>query len=379
MSANPIARSDDMVHRGLAGIIFDETRITDIRGQQGELRYRGHAIEELAADPNFEKVAYLLIYGNWPNDEQAGRFRGDLVSRRSLSAKTVDLLRHLKDAHPDDALRTTVSALDLGQHGDRPPLEIGLDLIAKIPSMIVFHHAIRSGLGMPAEPDPSLDHAADFLRRLFGRPPTTLEQEIINLDLVLHADHGANASTFAARVVASTGADMVAAITAAMAALVGPLHGGAVAAVSAMLTEIDDPSDVPAFVANRRRQGLSIYGFGHRVYRTRDPRSEPYRRALLALAERAGDTMAVGILDALIESMEPLRRVGIDVNVDLYATTLYRLLGLPPHLATGVFMAGRSVGWVAQILEQQANNILIRPRLRYVGPAMRRLYSEAPA
>lgn len=281
-----------------------------------------------------------------------------------------DLLCQLKHHNPEDALRTAVSALDLDQHDGRDPMDIGLDLIAKIPSLIVLHEAIRSG-SMFALPDPSLDHASDFLRRLLGRCPSALEREIINLDFVLHADHGANASTFAARVVASTCADMVAAVTAAIAAFAGPLHGGAIAAANRMLAEINDPADVPAIVADRRRRDLPIYGFGHRVYRTRDPRSEPYRMALDALAERSGDTETVTILDALVKAMAPYRRMGIDVNVDLFATAIYRQLGLPPHLTTGAFIAGRTVGWIAQILEQQANNILIRPRLRYVGNAAR--------
>jgi len=366
MSTNPDARPENAVHRGLAGIVFDETTITDIRGQEGDLRYRGYPIEHLAANPNFEKTAYLLLHGQWPNDDQVSSFSADLASRRPLSADTIDLLRHLADATPDAALRTILSAMDLGQYDGRDQMEIGLDLIAKIPSLITTHHAMRSGVE-PIKPDPALDHASDFLRRLIGRQPTALDQEIINLDFILHADHGANASTFAARVVASTGADMVGAMTAAMAAFVGPLHGGAVAAASAMLSEIRSPSDVPAFVAERRRRDLPIYGFGHRVYRTRDPRSEPYWQALQALAERANDKTSVAILVALVDAMAPYRRMGIDVNVDLYVTVLYRLLGLQPELATSAFVAGRSVGWVAQILEQQANNILIRPRLRYVG------------
>ena len=370
MSANPIAQPDAMVHRGLAGIIFDETSITDIQGQKGELRYRGYSIEELARRPSFEQTAYLLLYGDWPTEQQAKDFREDLAARRALPTKTIDLLGYLKHVHPDDAVRAAVSALDLGQHDGHDSLEIGLDLIAKIPSMIVVHHALHAG-HEASEPNPLLDHASDFLKRLLGKQLTAIEQEIINLDFVLHADHGANASTFTGRVVASTGADIVAAISAAMAAFSGSLHGGAVAAAQSMLSQVRTPSEVPDFVAERRHLSLPIYGFGHRVYRTQDPRSTRYWQALLTLSEQAGDSKSIAVLEALVEAMAPYRRMGIDVNVDLYVTALYRMLGLPPHLATGVFIAGRSVGWVAQILEQQANNILIRPRLRYVGPTAR--------
>ncbi|MGI9417952.1 MAG: citrate/2-methylcitrate synthase [Geminicoccaceae bacterium] len=375
MSANPTARPENAVHRGLAGIIFDETEITDIQGQKGELRYRGYAIEELTIEPSFERTAFLLLNGEWPTVEEGDAFRADLAARRSLPADMIALLGHLAKATPDDALRTALSALDLGQHEGRAQMEIGLDLIAKVPSLIVAHHDLRSGRE-PTPPDPALDHASDILRRLLGRDLTAIEQETINLDFVLHADHGANASTFTARVAASTGVDMVAAMTAALAAFTGPLHGGAVAATSAMLAEIGSPEDVPSFVADRRRRSLPVYGFGHRVYRTRDPRSRPYYQALLTLSERAGDTGSIAILDALVEAMAPYRRMGIDVNVDLYATALYRLLGLPADLATAIFSAGRSIGWTTQILEQQANNILIRPRLRYAGPSARTLSSE---
>lgn len=360
------------VHRGLTGIIFDETKITDIDGQRGELRYRGYDIEQLAANPSFERTAYLLLHDCWPNTDQSLAFQADLAARRLLPEGTTDLLHQLGNCHPDDALRTSLSSLDLGQRDGREPLEIGLDLIAKVPSLVATHHAIRKRQ-TPLPPDPSLDHASDFLKRLISRVPNTIEREAINLDFVLHADHGANASTFAGRVVTSTTADMVAAATGAVSAFAGPLHGGAIAAASAMLATIRSPEDVPAMVAERRRKKLPIFGFGHRVYRTRDPRSHPYRKAVLALADHVGDKQCIAILDALIEAMAPFRRMGIDINVDLYATAIYRLLGVPDIMATNTFVAARIAGWVAQILEQQENNILIRPRLRYTGNLARNL------
>lgn len=360
------------IHRGLAGIIFDETRITDIDGQRGELRYRGYDIEQLAVTPSFEKVAYLLLHDCWPSYDQSHAFQADLAARRSLPEETNDLLYQLGSCHPDDALRTSLSSLDLGQRDGREPLEIGLDLIAKVPSLVATHHAIRKRQ-TPLPPDPSLDQASDFLKRLIGRVPNTIEREAINLDFVLHADHGANASTFAGRVVTSTAADMVAAATGAVSAFAGPLHGGAISAASAMLATISSPEDVPDLVSERRRKKLPIFGFGHRVYRTCDPRSHPYRKAVLALADHVGDKRCMAILDALIEAMAPFRRMGIDINVDLYATAIYRLLGVPDIMATNTFVAARIAGWVAQILEQQENNILIRPRLRYAGNLARDL------
>lgn len=371
MSAQVQTQVGSDVYRGLVGIYFDKTTITDIQGHRGELRYRGYSIGDLIANPCYEDVAYLLIHGQWPCAEQSKAFRVDLAARRTLSDATVQLLQLLKDAPPEVALRTAVSGLGVqGARADES-LEDGLELVAKIPSMIVAHHALRSGRA-PGEPDAAFDLASDFLRRLLGRPPSALESRIINQDFVLHADHGANASTFAARVVASTEGDIYGAFTAAIAALSGPLHGGAVAAVMAMLDQIDSPEVVPAFVADRRARGLPIYGFGHRVYRGRDPRADPYRTAVQARS-RSGDRPVMAILDALVDAMAPFARHGIAPNVDLYAAPVYRLLGLSDDLVTVTFAAGRAAGWVAHLMEQQSSNTLIRPRLQYAGSAPRDL------
>ena len=372
MSADQDARPEGSSKHSLSGIVFGETGVTDIRGRQGELRYRGYAIEDLAIDPDFESTVYLLLHRQWPTTGQRFGFRADLAARRSLPRDAMQMLRRLGDKHPDDALRTVVSSLDLGQRDGREPLQIGLDLIAKIPSLVTVGNALRSGRD-PLDPDPALDHASDFLRRLLGRLPSEIEQRAVNLDFVLHADHGANPSAFAGRLAAGNGTDMVGAITGAIAAFTGPREGGAIAAADAILSELAAPADVPAFVARRERQGRAIQGFGRSVYRTRDPRRDLYRHTATALAALAGDDREIAVLDALIEAMAPLRRMGVGASIHLHTATLYRLLGLPAELATSTFIAGRSVGWVAQILEQQENGMPVRSKSRYIGPGPRGL------
>lgn len=362
----------DAVHRGLAGVTFDESRITDIQGQHGRLSHRGYSIEQLAAAADFERTVSLLIAGEWPNKKEAEAFRADLARRRTLPDEAIRLIGAMKGQPIDDVLRSAVSILDLGQRDGRDAREIGLDLIAKVPSIIAVHEDIRCGRA-PSEPDPKRPLGEDLLRRLLARDLTEDEKQVIDFDLVLHADHGANASTFTGRVVASAGADMVAAVTAAIAAFCGPLHGGAVSKAGAMQESIAAPEDAAALVADRRRRKLPVYGFGHRVYRTRDPRSVFYEQAASRLARSAEDKRRLAVAQAIAEAMAPMRRMGIDINVDFYTVLTYRMLGLPSDLGTALYAAGRTAGWIAQILEQQANNILIRPRLRYTGPHARSL------
>ena len=370
MSPDKSARPDD--GRGLGRAVL-ETELTDIQGQRGELRHRGYAIKDLAADPCFERTAYLLLYGEWPTTGQHLAFRADLAARRVLPERTVRMLACLGQHRHDDALRNTLSSLDLGQHDGRPALDIGLDLIAKIPSMIVCLHAIRRGQD-PIAPDPTLDHAPDFLRRLLGRRPSPLEEEMINLDFVLHADHGGDGASFAARVVASAGAGMPSAIMAAMSAAAGPLDGGAIRNAQEIVAKLD-PSTSPA--ANDKGD-LGAESTERSAYESVDPRCRLYRRALIAMARdagnrRHGNQQAMALVKALSEALAPSRRAGIDTNISLYAAALYRLLGLPHRLAVSTAMAARSVGWVAHVLEQQRDPAPIRPRLRYVGPLPRTL------
>ena len=238
------------VRRGLMDVYFDKTAITEIQGNEGVLRHRGYDIDQLAVEPSYEKVAYLLIHGDWPTDEQARVFHAELAACQDLPPGVIDILRSMKDAPPHVALRTAVSSLGghagerYGQHRDWAP-------IALLPSMVVVHEALRRGRPVP-EPRPDLDLPSDFLSRLLGRSLSPFERYIINLDFVLHADHGANASTFVARVVTSTESDVHAALTAAIAAFAGRRHGGAIEGVAEMLDELGTPEAARTFVKNYR-------------------------------------------------------------------------------------------------------------------------------
>ena len=361
------------IHEGLIGIRFAKSEISDIRGESGELYYRGYSIENLAVKPDYERVAFLLLFGDWPSEKQDSEFRDKLLSFRSLSDKILDLIDSLRDTPPHAALRTVVSAMEPPTRDNDDFRDSGIRLIATLPSIIANHHAVRTGRPRPIF-NPELGIASNFLCQLLDRPISDLERRAINLDFVLHAEHGSNASTFAARVVASTEASAVGAVTAALAALNGPLHGGAPAAVSTVLDGLDSPDSARKFVADRQRKREPVHGFGHRVYRCEDPRVRHYREIAAELTRAAGDdNQMLPILDAMVEAMAPYRRFGIAVNDDLYAAAVYRLLGLPTDLFTSTFAASRISGWVAHIIEQRSNNVLIRPRLSYSGPLPRSL------
>lgn len=372
MATEPAAPSPIEVSYGLGNVYFDKTEITDIDGSAGQLRYRGYSIDELAAAPDYERVAHLLLRGRWPSAAEAAAFHAELASRRALPGRLLPLLADLKDAPPASALRTAVSYLGAIAPADAPPERVALDLVAQLPGMVVAHHCLRRGRPVPM-PDPAEDLASDFLRGLLGRDPTDLERRIINLDFVLHADHGANASTFTARVVTSTGADMYAAVSAAVGALGGPRHGGAIESVARMLASIRSPEDAVELVRSHQAGGQPVPGFGHRVYRAADPRAVLYRAALLSLEPSKSSQRYSKIISWLIEAMESYRRLGIHINDDLYAAAVYLAIGLPINLSTAVFAAGRAAGWTSQILEQWQNNILIRPRLLYAGEPPRAL------
>ncbi len=372
MATEPAAPSPIEVSYGLGNVYFDKTEITDIDGSAGQLRYRGYSIDELAAAPDYERVAHLLLRGRWPSAAEAAAFHAELASRRALPGRLLPLLADLKDAPPASALRTAVSYLGAIPPADAPPERVALDLVAQLPAMVVAHHCLRRGRPVPV-PDPAEDLASDFLRGLLGRDPTDLERRIINLDFVLHADHGANASTFTARVVTSTGADMYAAVSAAVGALGGPRHGGAIESVARMLASIRSPEDAVELVRSHQAGGQPVPGFGHRVYRAADPRAVLYRAALLSLEPSKSSQRYSKIISWFIEAMESYRRLGIHINDDLYAAAVYLAIGLPINLSTAVFAAGRAAGWTSQILEQWQNNILIRPRLLYAGEPPRAL------
>lgn len=349
-------------------VFFEETTITDVDGINGALGYRGHSIADLAREP-FERVVYLLLEGKWPSETDYSAFCKALFDHRSLSDDQIALTAALAHLPVDVALQTSLSALS----GDQSYPD--WSLVALLPSIVVAHDSMRNRREIPL-PSQESSLPADFLRRLLGRPVTKLEADVINMDFVLHADHGANASTFTARIATSAQADLCRSLTAAMATFAGPRHGGEVEGVAAMLDDLENPDDVKSFVTSQRRAGKPVMGFGHSAYRVEDPRSTLFRQAAAALSEARGDRSLLDKAGAAIVAMKSFDRSGdqsiIAPNVDLYTAVVYRLLGLHRDQFSTVFALGRTAGWLAQIREQsKGSNALIRPRLKYAGPSNR--------
>ena len=375
MTASGTEETGPRVHRGLKDVHFDRSGVSSIDGRAGELRYRGYSIHDLAEKASFEEVCALLLHGELPDRAALAALDAELKAARSVPAEVRALLASLKHAHPMEALRTAVSALgacapgagDLTTPG---LLREGLRLTAQVPILIAMHHRLRSGLE-PVEPSPDLPHGANFLYMLHGKAPSAEAARIMEVDLVLHAEHGANASSFAARVVAGTGANLYASLTAAVAALSGPAHGGAAEDVMKMVREIGDPADAAAWVKAKRADREPIMGFGHRVYRAEDPRARHLRDRAERLSREMGQPQWYAVLQAVVEAMKPYARLGVNVNVDFYAGVIYHLLGIPQDCFVPIFAMGRVPGWVTQVREQVENNILIRPLTVYDGPPPR--------
>jgi citrate synthase len=367
--------NDIHVHRGLKGIYFERSGASFIDGKMGELRYRGYSIHDLARHSTFEETAHLLIHGELPRRAELEAFQKKLAAARRLPPLILKLIDDIKTDHPMAVLRTAVSALS---RGDPDAADNSMDgvrrkgvrLTAQVPMIIAALEAMRQGR-TPAQPDPELSHAANFLFMLQGKRPTPHAARLLDKDLILHAEHGSNASSFAARVVISTDADLHAAITAAVAALSGPSHGGAAEDVMRMAKEIGTPENAAAYVQAKRQRGEPVTGFGHRVYRTEDPRARHMRDGVEELSREMGEPKWFDILQAVVETMRPYARFGVNVNVDFYSGVIYYLNRVPVDLFVPIFAMGRMPGWIAQCLEQLASNILIRPLTLYDGPAPR--------
>ncbi len=362
-----------MVARGLEGVVAGTTRLSSII--DGTLAYVGIEIDELAAHATYEEVVYLLYHGELPTRQQLAELQDQLAAQRALPEGIVQLLAAAPRAVPMDLLRTAVSALawfetDPNSVERDVALAKGLRLVAQVPTIVATIGRLRRGLPPVVPPADEQSTARAFLRTLHDREPSDLEVEAMNKILVLHADHEFNASTFAARVVAATLADMHAAVTAAIAALKGPLHGGANAAVMQMLEEIGTPDRVEDYIKAKLTRKERIMGFGHRVYKGEDPRAKWLWDLSRRLGEARGDTRWYELSVAIAGVMQ--REKGLFPNVDFYAASVYHYLGIEKELMTPVFAASRISGWTAHILEQQADNRLIRPRAEYVGPTNRR-------
>jgi len=363
------------VYRGLKGVYFDRSPTTHIDGRNGELRYWGYSIHDLAENSTFEETAYLLLNGELPTRDQLQAFDAELKAGRQLPAEIIDIISTIRGAHPMDVLRTAVSALaaydpEVSDNSPDAVMRKALRLTSQVPMIVAAHHRIRNGEAV-VEASRDLGHAANFLYMLKGEAPSDDAAHLMDLDLILHAEHGSNASSFTARVVTGTDANLHAAITAAIAALSGPAHGGAAEDVMHMARDIGDPANAAEYVKRKRANKEPIMGFGHRVYRAEDPRARHLRDGVERLSVEMGQPHWNAILQALVEAMRPYARLGVNVNVDFYSGVIYHLHGIPEDLFVPIFAVGRVPGWALQVMQQMENNILIRPLLEYNGPDLR--------
>jgi citrate synthase len=360
--------------KGLEGVVAAQTRISDIDGQRGKLLYAGYDIAELAAHSSFEETVYLLHHLELPTQAQLDQITADLRASSGLDDLVVQLLEAVaKQTGPMTALRTATSAAgvndpDGDDEGPEANLRKAWRLIAKAPQIVATYQRLRTGAA-PVEPRDDLSIAGNFLYALNGEEPDPGLAAEFDTCLVLYADHTMNASTFAGRVAAATLADMYAAATAAVATLQGPLHGGAIEQVRYMLDEIGTPDRAADWVKDRLARKQKVMGFGHRVYRTWDPRAVILREMAERLGKQLGDTHWYEISARIQETVMEER--GLFPNVDFYTASVYSALGIPPDLYTCLFAVARMAGWTAHIREQYADNRLIRPDSEYVGPAPR--------
>jgi citrate synthase len=355
---------------GLEDVVVSTSELCFIDGDRGRLLYRGYDIHDLVAHASFEETVYLLWHGKLPRQSELDRFNKDLMAARRLSPRVTTLLKSLpRKADPMDVVRTGVSAMGLYDPETADPsreanLRKALRMQAQVPTLVAAWARIRKGKA-PVAPNPRLGLAANFLYMLFGKKPTPLAAQAMNTALILHADHELNASTFAARVTAATLSDIYSGVVSGIGTLKGPLHGGANVGVIRMLLEIGEVDRAEAWIKSALAQKKRIMGFGHRVYHTEDPRATHLRRISEALGREAGELRWFE-MSRIIERVVKEQK-GLYPNVDFYSASTYYSMGIDPDLYTPIFVVSRVSGWTAHILEQQANNRLIRPRADYTG------------
>jgi citrate synthase len=358
--------------RGLEGIVATTSSICFIDGEAGVLSYRGIDIHELATSSTFEETTYLLWFGKLPNQDELTAFSAELARARELDHRVIEFLQSVPStATPMETLRTAVSLLSIFDADDRSfahdaNVRKAYRLTAQIAMIVAIFDRIRKGKPI-VEADRSLSHAGNFLWMLTGEKPSETATRTLDIALILHADHELNASTFAARVIAATLADMHSAITGAIGALSGPLHGGANEATMQLLYAIDEEgADPVAYVQQMFAEKKKISGFGHRVYHTEDPRATHLRRMSEELGRAAGNTRWFDMsrqIELFVKAEKKL-----NANVDFYSASTYTTLGIDIDLFTPIFAVSRIAGWAAHVLEQHDDNRLIRPRADYVGP-----------
>jgi citrate synthase len=369
------ANQDQKIHRGLKGVYFDRSATSFIDGREGILLYSGYSIHDLAEHSGFEETCYLLLHGELPTTDQLATLDTELKAARQLPELVIDTIAKLKHTHPMELLRTCISILEAfdpeaADQSVQSCRRKGIRLTSQVPMIVAAQQNLINGRD-PVPPNQELGHAANFLYMLSGEMPSEEAASLLDKDMVLHAEHGANASAFAARVVAGTGASFHGAMTAAIAALSGPAHGGAAEDVMQMARDIGTPDKAAEFVRNKRKNREAIMGFGHRVYRSEDPRARHLRDGVARLSEQMGEPQWYEILQAVMDAMQPYSRLGVNVNVDFFAGVIYHLLGIPKEVFVAIFAVGRIPGWTIQIMEQVENNILIRPLTEYSGPEQR--------
>jgi citrate synthase len=357
--------------KGLEGVIANETRLGDVRGQEGQLIYCGYDINELAGKVSFEEVIYLLWNNRLPNRGELRSLKEQLASERQLPEQVIAFIKTApKAAAPIDVLRTAVSML--GLHDPAVATDNSLEanrhravsLVAKSGVIIAYFHRARHDLELPPVRQ-DLSEAGHFLYLLDGKEPSEQKTKTLDVAFVLHAEHGMNASTFSARVTISTLTDIYSAITAAIATLKGPLHGGANEGVIHMLQEIDTPDRVDAYIEKALAEKKKIMGIGHRVYKVLDPRAPHLRNMAVQLSQELGEPKWIEMSERIAALMK--EKKGLYANVDFYSATVYYSLGIPTDLFTPIFAISRMAGWTAHVLEQLADNRLYRPLSQYIG------------
>jgi len=362
------------VATGLRGVVAASSSIGDVNGEKGELIYQGVNIHDLATQSTFEEVVFLLWNGRLPKRPELDELKKNLAASYELPWQAVELIKGMASrapkADPMDMLRTVISAIALFDDEKRDlsrdaSIRVATRLTARFPAIVAAIDRARNGKEI-IQAKPELNIATNFLYMLTGEMPDEFDAHVLDVALILQADHELNASTFTARVVAGTLADMYSAVTAAIGALSGPLHGGANTAIMKILLEIDDVNKVEDYVKDALSKKKKIMGFGHAVYKTEDPRATHLRRFSKEMGERKGNPKWYDITAKLEEIMK--REKNLLPNVDAYSASTYYMMGIPLDLYTPIFAISRISGWTAHILEQYADNKLIRPRAEYIGP-----------
>jgi citrate synthase len=357
--------------KGLEGVVAARTNLSDVQGDVGKLIYTGYDIDELAGRVSYEEVVYLLHHGHLPNRDELDELKSALVAYRELPKGVIDIIKKFpRQTPPMHALRTAVSALGcFDTIADEDTMDAqrrkARRLIAQIPICVAYFHRARQKKEL-IHPDPSLGEAANFLWMINGEKPNEEMVNTMDMCYVLHADHGMNASTFSARVTIATLSDMYSAITTAIGTLKGPLHGGANEGVIKMLQEIGSLDHVDSYIEEALANKRKIMGMGHRVYKTLDPRAPHLKRMAQILSAKIGDAKWIQMSERIAQIM--LEKKHLNANVDFYSATVYFSLGIPTDLFTPIFAIARTSGWTAHVLEQLADNRLIRPQSLYTGP-----------